>query len=325
MKRFISLILVLFLCLSLCACGNSAKEESYSTSEPAVAFAPALTGDYAANGADYGGFAAAEAALDMETTPKSEEQATGQTGEKIIYSANASVETLAFDDAIKGLEELVQQVNGFIESSSVSGANYDTIASGRRYTRSADYTIRVPSENFEKLMGSLSTLGNVPYSHVYTENVTSQYYDTQARLNNYQAQEHRLVELLDKAETVSDVIEIENELTEVRYRIESLQTSLKNWDRQVAYSTVSLSVNEVREYTPAEKVGFGKQLWNAVCSGFDALLDLILWIAEALPVLLVLGAAVFGLVKLVKKPRSGKPRKIKRKSKEVSCNENIEE
>ena len=97
-----------------------------------------------------------------------------------------------------------------------------------------------------------------PIPHTYTENVTSQYYDTQARLTAYQTQEARLLEMMEKAETVEDIITIEEKLTDLRYRIESLQSTLKNWDRQVSYSTISLDVEEVQEYTPETPAAKGQ-------------------------------------------------------------------
>ena len=114
-----------------------------------------------------------------------------------------------FDGSIAKLLALVEENKGWVEASSMSGANYRSIARGSSYNRSASYTLRIPSNKFELLMGSLSEIGNVPYSHTYTENVTSQYYDTQARLTAYQTQETRLLEMMEKAETVNDVIAIE--------------------------------------------------------------------------------------------------------------------
>ena len=191
----------------------------------------------------------------------------------------------------------MEENKGWIESSSMNGANYRSIARGSSYNRSASYTLRVPSSKFELLMGSLSQIGNVPYSHTYTENVTSQYYDTQARLTAYQTQETRLLEMMEKAETVSDVIAIEEKLTELRYQIESLQSALKNWDRQVSYSTIDLEVMEVSEYTPEPQQSYGQELWQALTGAFKDLgqffKDLLVFLVSAIPTILVLTALFF--------------------------------
>ena len=158
-------------------------------------------------------------------------------------------------------------------------------------------------------MSSLSTLGNIPYSYTYTENISAQYYDTQARMENYLAQEKRLNELLEKAENVTEVIEIERELTEVRYKIESLQGTLKNWDRQVSYSTINLNVSEVVEYTPSESRSFGQKLADAFKNGWKVFLDFLLVLAEALPVILfiiLIAAAIVVIAVKARKKRKAK-------------------
>lgn len=292
MKKSLSLLLALLMTLSLCACGasKSMAYESIASEAPAAMY---MSADTAAE-ADYGGFAVAgganaagEAGSDAPETDPS----------KIIYSADATVETTDFDGSIAKLLALVEQNKGWIEASSMSGANYRSIARGSSYNRSASYTLRIPSDKFELLMGSLSEIGNVPYSHTYTENVTSQYYDTQARLTAYQTQETRLLEMMEKAETVSDVIAIEEKLTELRYQIESLQSTLKNWDRQVSYSTICLEVMEVSEYTPEPQQSYGQELWQALTGAFRDLgqffKDLLVFLVSAIPTILVLTALFF--------------------------------
>lgn len=204
----------------------------------------------------------------------------------------------------------MEQYGGFVESSSVNGSNYYTQSRGYSSTRYASYVIRVPSEKFSALMGSLSTLGNVPYSHTYTENITAQYYDTDARLTAYQTQEARLLEMMEAAKTVEDLIAIEEKLTELRYQIESLQSTLKNWDRQVAYSTLDLEVQEVVEYTPESRMSYGQELALALCSGLkrtgEFFKDLLLAIVGALPALVILAVVLAILIPVWKKRRKAR-------------------
>ena len=201
----------------------------------------------------------------------------------------------------------MEQFGGWIEASSVSGSNYYQKARGTASTRDASFTLRIPSGRFQELMDSLSGLGNIPYSHIYTENVTAQYYDVQAHLKAYQTQETRLLEMMELAETVEDVITIEDRLTELRYQIESLQSRLNNWDRRVSYSTIALSVKEVREYTPEEKVNpsFGEELKQALKDGLENagqfLKNLLVLLVEALPVLLLLIPIVWLVIWLLRR------------------------
>lgn len=311
MKKRISILLALVMLLSLCACGSSAAQTEASM-DIAPMEAPRsvmASSNESASAAAAGGFAAYDDAMPV---PEPEEAPAGADvpdvdPEKIIYSADATVETTEFDSTLEKVADMIKRYNGWIESSSVNGANYYSTARGNVSSRSAYYTLRVPSTSFNEIMTGLSTLGNVPYTHTYTENVTSQYYDTQARLTAYQTQEARLLEMMEKAETVEDVITIEEKLTELRYQIESLQSTLKNWDRQVSYSTLYLSIEEVAEYTPetpVAKPGYGQRLLSALQSSLRGIgeffSELLIWLVGALPVLIILAAAAAVIVLIVR-------------------------
>ena len=305
MKKTLSLLLAVLLVFALCACGSADS----ASSAPSAAYDMVSTETaYPAEAPeeDYGGFAVA-GGTQLETGSGA---APEGSPEKLIYSASATVETTEFDRTIEKLSALVEQYGGFVESSSINGSNYYTQSRGYSSERYASYVIRVPSGKFSALMGSLSTLGNVPYSHTYTENITAQYYDTDARLSAYQTQEARLLEMMEAAETVEDLIAIEEKLTELRYQIESLQSTLKNWDRQVAYSTLDLEVQEVIEYTPESRMSYGQELALALTNGLrrtgEFFKDLLLAIVGALPVLVILAVVLAILIPVWKKHRKAR-------------------
>ncbi len=325
-KRVSALLLAVLMSLSLCACGYSDNRKQASAPVPAPEAAYSYNGyaaedDYAMETADYdrgyglSAAAASTAVAGSAAQNTSESETEPETPDKIIYSSDVTVETTEFDETIGKISSLVEEFGGWIESSSVSGSNYYQKSRGTAATRDASYTLRIPSRRFQELMDSLSGLGNIPYSHIYTENVTAQYYDTEAHLKAYQTQETRLLEMMEIAETVEDVITIEDRLTELRYQIESLQSRLKNWDRRVSYSTVSLTVKEVRVYTPEEKIDptYGEELLEALKDGLynagQFLKDLLVSLVEVLPVLLILVPVIWLVVwllkKLVRKIRTG--------------------
>ena len=312
MKKTISLLLALVLMLSLCACGSAKSSARAPTPEPAAAqgsyyaadAAPAMAcAESAVNG-----FAMADAGVYAEAK---ETEAGGETPadtpEKIIYSSDVTVETTDFDASLARIDELLAACGGWVESSSVNGANYYNKSRGYAGTRSANYTLRIPSERFNELMNSLSALGNIPYTHTYTENVTAQYYDTEAHLKAYQTQEARLLEMMEKAETVEDIVILEDRLTELRWRIESLQSTLKNWDRRVSYSSVYLELREVQEYTPeaVTKISYGQRLWRSLKDGLRGVAEffeeLLLWFVGALPALVILAVLALLLWKPVRR------------------------
>ena len=339
MKRMTALLLALLLALSLCACGSANSGVSYKAEEapmPAPAYAAqnaaySVSDEAFMEEADYAyeaeyGFSPSETAAGGSRDESGGDTAPSENPDKIIYSSDVTVETTEFDVTIGKVDQLVQTYGGWIEQSSVSGANYYQKSRGNASTRNASYTLRIPSTRFQELMGNLSELGNIPYSHIYTENVTSQYYDSQARLTAYKTQETRLLEMMEIAESVEDVIIIEDRLTELRYQIESIQSRLNNWDRRVSYSTVYLTVQEVREYTPEEKVNptYGEELAQALKDGLENagefLKNLLVLIVELLPVLVILIPLIWLVVWIIRKiiagsraRRAAKPEKPKRK------------
>ena len=309
MKKTLSLLLAALLMFALCACGSA----NTAASAPSAAYDMATTEaayPEAEEAAEYGGFAAA-AGTQLETGSGA---APEGSPEKLIYSASATVETTEFDQTVEKLTALVAEYGGFVESSSINGSNYYSQSRGYSSERYASYVIRVPSDRFSTLMSSLSTLGNVPYSHTYTENITAQYYDTDARLTAYKTQETRLLEMMEIAETVEDLISIEEKLTELRYKIESLQSTLNNWDRQVSYSSLNLDVQEVIEYTPESRMSYGQELALALTNGLkrtgEFFKDLLLTLVGALPALVILAVVLAILIPVWKKRR--KARRMKK-------------
>ncbi len=320
--RFAVLALALILVFSLCftACGQSKNSASGSyAAAPAAAPMPAASYDSKADAAYYetpqmaaeeayaesvsGGFAPAAGANSAQV-PSSE---AVDMSEKIIYNADVTLETTEFDSALEKIAAMIREMGGYMESTSVSGSNYSSISRGNAGTRTAYYVIRVPSVHFSELTGALSEIGNVPYSYTYTRNVTTQYYDTQSRLNAYRVQEGRLLEMLAIAETVDDMLAIQRELTNVQYEIDSLTGTLRYYDNQVGYSTVNLNVSEVKEYTPEPTVKLS--YWERMSRGFKDSLkstsrfftDLFLWFVTSLPWLIPLAAVVVLLIALLRR------------------------
>ena len=314
MKKTLAWLLAILMTLSLCACGSSNSsapvpapaEAAYSYEAPAAAMED-YAYDYEYAGEAGYGFSAANTTAAARSERDAGAEVPEVDPEKIIYSSNVTVETTAFDDSIARVEELVREYGGWIESSSVNGANYYDTARGYTRNRSADYTLRIPSNRFHELMNTLSDLGNIPYSHVYTENVTAQYYDVQARLTAYEAQEARLLEMMELAETVEDVIALEARLSELRYQIESLQSTLNNWDRRVSYSSIYLNISEVTKYTPEPErhITYGAQLLGALRDGLAAVgnffKELLVILASCLPMLIVLAVLVLLIVWIIRK------------------------
>lgn len=204
---------------------------------------------------------APELAGDMQSTEQSNTKdndspnspTAAVTNRKLIKTADLRIETKKFENTITELEKSVANFNGYIEANHITGTSileeYNEDSTSENPTRSAEYTIRIPSDKLTAYLNNVPSYGNVISKSISSEDVSNKYFDTETRVKSLKIQEERLLNLLKKSGKLSDIIELEKELTTVRYEIESLTTTLKTYDSLVNYSTVNLSVIEVAKMT----------------------------------------------------------------------------
>lgn len=313
MKKGIAVLLALLLLLSLVGCGAKYASTAGDMAMEVPAEEPA------APEPDYNGWdAVTEEAVE---SPEAEsgggaEPDAAAMAEKIIYSANLSAETTEFDAAVAAIESMIAESGGYIQSSNVSGdTRYNDDGTTSVVNRYASYTVAVPSEKFEDFLSQSGAIGNVTSLNRSAENITSRYTDTETRIASLKVQEERLLAMMEGTGDLESLIALEERLSEVTYEIESYQRDLNNWDRRVAYSTVSIDLWEVSVYTPTVPVTrtFGEKLGDAFSDGWKSFTrgvqSLILVLAELLPNLVLLAvivlAVVFG-VRVVRKRRAAK-------------------
>lgn len=231
------------------------------------------------------------------------EAATDENAQKIIYSASLSMESTDFDAARDTLMAAVEANGAWLESTSVYGTAKDQ-------DRTADYTVRVPVDNYRAFLAAVGEAGSVRNISENAENITSSYIDVEARLSALEAQRDRLNELADQAETTADLLEIENQLSDVQYQLENYTRQLRNMDQQVSYSTVDIYLQEVATLTPTGTT-FGERLGDAFGGGWGAFVafvqGLILALVYLWPVLLIAVAVVI----IVRKVLKNRPKKEK--------------
>ena len=254
-----------------------------------------------------------EAPMAMDTAAEAEEMgygamadngaSTGSTaGTKRIYTANLDLETTEFDTAVEEIAALTERSGGWFESSSLSSRG-----SGYRY---ADYTVRVPVEQYRAFLSGAGELCHLLYKDEYVEDVSQVYYDTAGRLKTQQIKLERLQALLEKAEVMEDIITIESAISETEQRIDDLSGALQHYDAKVDYATVYVSLREVGRLSNVEEpaTGFGAQLAAAFSSGWKHFVSGVQDLAVALAYgwMWVLAAVVL-VVLAVRKLKKKKP------------------
>ncbi len=263
----LSALIALVLCAALLAgCGGTRTAPAmYDMAQEAPAAAASSEAMM-----ENGGFAGAPA----EEKPKGEgsystvdgiaqpPSAPESLGRKIIKEGIAQIEALEYEKAVNGLYDLVTRLGGFVESQTLEGSRYYQSS-----LRTANVTIRVPAEKFDEAMYSLSSLGSVIRQNSSGTDITDSYADTESRVRNLKVQETRILELIAKAEKLEEIVTLESRLSDLRYQIESLENSLKNYDRLLAYSRISLTIMEVLRESEVKPMP--KTLGERIVQAFD--------------------------------------------------------
>lgn len=321
-KKILICTLIFTLVLSvLVSCGAGAandmaiRDDMFAPSEKSEAMRPSLDMSVEAeNGYGYdGGYYVDVADKYIETEKPSTGANNGNYKEKIIKNVSMSAQTKEYEKSLDGILSALAQHGGYEESVTSSGKSY---YSSDYYTRTARMTLRVPSENLDKFLSEVGNLINVTSQSSSQSNVTSQYYDTKARIEVLEAERVAYEEMLKMAKEVSEVLEIKDRLYKTIEEIEANKTQLNIYDSKVAFSTVTITLDEVREYVevPTAKATFGERIaktfkdsWTNFANGFQ---NFVVWFVGAIPTLIVL-AVIFGgiaavLVTAIKKSRKNK-------------------
>lgn len=285
MKNIVALLLVALLLTGCGAKSVASDSVSYDTNEMIAETGAAMAPEM----------------LDTKTTV--------EEGRKWIVTMDMSVETQDLDAALSQLRDQIGGFEGYVENQNIhNGSSY----SGRRY-RSANLTIRIPVAKTEEFTAQVGDICHVVSQNKQQEDVTLTYVATESRLNALKTEETRLLELLAQAEDMSDLLQIEARLTDVRYELESVTSQLRVLENQVDYATIHLFIEEVRDYTDTKE---DKTVWQRISGGFvDSLrgiatgaLELAIWTLANLPYLVLFGGIGFAIVVIVKKFRKRKPK-----------------
>ncbi len=160
----------------------------------------------------------------------------------VISTASMSIEVDVVPEATAGVRVIAEAHGGFIVTLSTSGV-------GSR--QSASITVRVPQDRFDAALEQLSWLGDVPSQHISSEDVTEEFIDLKARLNASIREEQSLLALLERADSVADVLGIERELSRVRSQIERLQGQINFLQSRIDLSIIHISLfSKVSTGTP---------------------------------------------------------------------------
>ena len=308
-KRYLSVLFALLLLISvLTGCG--ASSDKYASYEAAMPMEEPVATE-----------AAMEESLYDEAGSGISNTATAMPeNQKLIRTVYMDAQTTAMDGVMSWLENRVAELGGYFEQKSIrrSGSRDDG-----SYYRYADMMIRIPAENLDGFLTQIGENAVVTSTREETENVTLTYVSTKSRVEALETEQTRLLELLENAETMEDLLTIEERLTDVRWELENYASQLRVLDNQVDYSTVYLNINEVDK----PKVVAERTAWQKIGDGFaenagdmwDGLVNFFIWALTAIPYLVPLSLVVVGfilvrnLIRLLLRNKPAKEKKPRRK------------
>ena len=288
-KKWIALLLVLVMTASVLAgCGAS------SVAKDSVAMESAAPMKNTASGVMMSGSGATADTIQQ------------QTGQKLIRRVNIDAETEDLETLLDELTKQIATLEGYIENQELyNGSSYASYRS-----RSANLTIRIPTDKLDAFIGQVKDVSNVVSYNESQEDVTLTYVSTESRIKALETEQARLLELLAQAENMSDLLEIEARLTDVRYELESVTSQLLVLANKVDYATVRLYISQVKEYTEVEE----QTVWQRIATGFksnlkdlgEGLVDFFVWLVTYSPQLVLAVVLIAGGSFLLRRVKKGK-------------------
>ncbi len=287
-RKFLSIFLTLALLLALTGCGGAAKAENSMAPGDAYDRADII----------YGGAEVPEEGLKTESVTTT----SLPQDRKLIRTITIQAETEDLNPLLEYVNTSISQLGGYVQS---KNQHNGSIYSGYR-TRRVSMTVRIPAELADKFVATVGANANVVSSSETIDDVTLQYVDTESQVKALETEQEQLIELLDQAETLEDILKIQDRLTDVRYELERFASRLRTLDNQIDYATIHLSIDEVKEYTPVMEED---TFWQRITTGLRRsmknigrdLTDFAVWLIVNSPYLLLWAAAAAVLILVLRK------------------------
>ncbi|MBV8153683.1 MAG: DUF4349 domain-containing protein [Candidatus Eremiobacteraeota bacterium] len=209
--------------------------------------------------------------------------------------------------AVGLLTSVARRSGGDVFALQIEGAN-DTVPA------SAVMQLRVPANRFDAAMGAVAGTGKVRSQAESASDLSSDIVDSGARLRNLRRTEDDMRAIMDRSGSVEQILEVENQLSQVREQIETLESSLTAMHRQVAYATIDVSLSAESSVSPVGPTAFA-QLGNALRSATHAftecavaILSGLVWLLVFAPYLAVIAAIAWLGIRRLRLARPSAPR-----------------
>ena len=288
---------------------GSSKGGNYMTESAAVD-----TAAYAENG--YDAAVAEEAETDTGAAALTDNK-------KLRKTYNYRVESTEYDKYINDVEKAVESLGGYIEDRSEDTYTADTSDLLKTYTvRRMDYTMRVPADKVQELQRIVENGVFILSQNEYVEDVTTQYIDLDTHIQALKTEYSYLEELLAQAVSVTEIMEVQDRLTEINYEVESYEKTLDALKKDIDYSKLYLTVNEVIYYqdTVTRYASELAESWARIMQEWlEEILPVIVLVI--LPIIILACAGIYLVIRAAGKARVKHPQVLVLRREEDNTNE----
>jgi hypothetical protein len=238
--------------------------------------------------------------------PMEDGGATAQTPRKVIFTANARLQVDKPKEVYEAIVSDIKAQNGYVSYSQQTEREHGIII---------HVTVRIPSSKLEAFLLSLQSYGKVLNQEIGSEEITKQYFDTKARLDNAIKQKDQYEKILLKAEKIEDILAVQREIDAVQERIEMHRGQIELWDQLVDFSTASIElIPNPRVIEGQKKSAWNPLGWTQMWSAFslravqvaNAVVHLFQWIVVNLILLLLLALGGWIIFVFLKKNKGKK-------------------
>ena len=314
--KFITVFLLTALILAACSAGESlsTQSDSYASNSAAPASEPEISEIAATEDVDdsAGGDKKVLNSEDVVKNQLSPEQAEETQPEpekpierKIIRNADLRLESETPDDVQQKITAIAEAKDGYV----VTTQKRSSPRTGKGET--VNITLRVPSEKFEEALNEIRKTGSrVVSENITGEDITDKFVDMQARLKAEKALEQQILEIMKRANTVQEALNVQRQLANVRGKIEQMEGKLRQWEKLASLSTIKVTIQTPTAIT-GKSEGFFYRLQDSISTGLDGAMNFILVLITILiailPFLLLIVLPIFLVLRYFWKRRKRKP------------------
>lgn len=282
MKR---IFIVIYSLVLLISCSNKSDNQvQYGEIAPETVY----------ESADY----AAPMAMAKRSMSENSVMQDNSSEQKIIKTANLRYEVFNMDSSLQLISETLVNFKGLVQNE----RQYDQ--GNRKYT---SLTLRIPAENFHPFIDALmlsKDIRKLEDKSISAQDVTEQFVDIESRLATKKQALSRYREILQKAETVKDIMTVEDKIRYLQEEIEAQEARLKYLTHQVDMSEIRINIYQVVpvSYIPEKPESFGAKFLRSLDGGLEGIAYVFFWFIGFWPIWLL----IIVLIVIIKRIRKKK-------------------